>query len=126
MIDKSAEINDFLNENQLKTVGKRIRALREYLNCSQKEFCTLFDIPQSTLSAYETDKMQPTLATLICMATRCSVSMDWLCCIDKKQGENRTIDKNIELNAEVKNGDEIKIDLTLHICLDNQNEKEDK
>ena len=45
--------------------GERIRTVRKNAGCSQKEFCSLLDIPQSTLSAYETDRMQPTVATLI-------------------------------------------------------------
>lgn len=62
--------------------GKRIRSIRQNAECSQKEFCTVLDIPQSTLSAYETDRMQPTVATLINIATKYNVSMDWLCGID--------------------------------------------
>ena len=58
--------------------GERIRTVRKNAGCSQKEFCSLLDIPQSTLSAYETDRMQPTVATLINIATRFNVSMDWL------------------------------------------------
>ena len=45
--------------------GERIRTIRKNAGCSQKEFCSVLDIPQSTLSAYETDRMQPTVATLI-------------------------------------------------------------
>ena len=62
--------------------GKRIRSIRQNAECSQKEFCTVLDIPQSTLSAYETDRMQPTVATLINIATKFNVSLDWLCGID--------------------------------------------
>lgn len=66
--------------------GKRIRSIRQNAECSQKEFCTVLDIPQSTLSAYETDRMQPTVATLINIATKFNVSLDWLCGIDKTNG----------------------------------------
>lgn len=66
--------------------GKRIRSIRQNAECSQKEFCAVLDIPQSTLSAYETDRMQPTVATLINIATKYNVSMDWLCGIDKTNG----------------------------------------
>lgn len=36
------------------------------MNYNQKEFGLLLGIPQSTLSAYETDRMQPTVAEFIC------------------------------------------------------------
>lgn len=63
--------------------GKRIRIVRKNAGCSQKEFCALLDIPQSTLSAYETDRMQPTVMSLINIATKFNVSLDWLCGIEK-------------------------------------------
>lgn len=63
--------------------GERIREVRKNAGCSQKEFCALLDIPQSTLSAYETDRMQPTVASLINIATKFNVSLDWLCGIEK-------------------------------------------
>lgn len=63
--------------------GERIRLVRKDAGCNQKEFCSVLDIPQSTLSAYETDRMQPTVATLINIATKFNVSMDWLCGIEK-------------------------------------------
>ena len=65
-------------------LGKRIRMVRKKAGCSQKEFCSVLDIPQSTLSAYETDRMQPTVASLVNIATKFNVSLDWLCGIDEK------------------------------------------
>lgn len=63
--------------------GERIREVRKNAGCSQKEFCAMLDIPQSTLSAYETDRMQPTVASLVNIATKFNVSLDWLCGIEK-------------------------------------------
>lgn len=63
-------------------LGERIRAVRKKAGCNQKEFCSLLEIPQSTLSAYETDRMQPTVATLVNIATTFNVSLDWLCGIE--------------------------------------------
>lgn len=68
--------------------GERIRTVRKSAGYNQNEFCSLLNIPQSTLSAYETDRMPPTIATLINIATRFNVSLDWLCgiknCISDK------------------------------------------
>lgn len=77
--------------------GKRIRSIRQNAECSQKEFCTVLDIPQSTLSAYETDRMQPTVSTLINIATKFNVSLDWLCGIDKTNGGKYIDSKSIGL-----------------------------
>lgn len=77
--------------------GKRIRSIRQNAECSQKEFCAVLDIPQSTLSAYETDRMQPTVSTLINIATKFNVSMDWLCGIDKTNGGKYIDSKSIGL-----------------------------
>lgn len=65
-------------------LGKRLREVRKNSGYTQKEFGALLDIPQTTLSAYETDRMQPTLASLITIAAKFDVSLDWLCGIETK------------------------------------------
>lgn len=62
--------------------GERIREVRKNSGYTQKEFGALLDIPQTTLSAYETDRMQPTVASLVAIAAKFDVSLDWLCGID--------------------------------------------
>lgn len=68
-------------------LGKRIRDVRENAGYNQKEFGSLLGIPQSTLSAYENDRMLPTVSTLINIAVKCDVSLDWLCGIENKERE---------------------------------------
>lgn len=63
--------------------GERIREVRKNMGCNQKEFCAALDIPQSTLSAYETNRMQPTISTLVKIAEKYNVSVDWLCGIER-------------------------------------------
>lgn len=80
--------------------GKRIRAVRKNAGCSQKEFCEILDIPQSTLSAYETDRMQPTIVSLVSIATKFNVSLDWLCGIeltDEDKKHNAVIEDIIKI-----------------------------
>lgn len=77
--------------------GEHIRTVRKNAGCSQKEFCSFLDIPQSTLSAYETDRMQPTVATLVNIATKFNVSLDWLCGIDKLHTSTYLDNKSIGL-----------------------------
>lgn len=77
--------------NNSKLFGERIRIIRKQTGYSQKEFCAMLDIPQSTLSAYETDRMQPTVTTLINIAVKCDVSMDWLCGLEPKETQSDVI-----------------------------------
>lgn len=77
-------------------LGKRIREVREKAGLNQKEFCAELGIPQSTLSAYETDRMQPTVASLINIAEKWGVSLDWLCGIERANKYDNVPD---DLNA---------------------------
>lgn len=73
--------------------GKRIRDVRENAGYNQKEFGSLLGIPQSTLSSYENDRMLPTVTTLINIAIKCDVSLDWLCGI--KEGREKSVSSNL-------------------------------
>lgn len=73
---KSSETNEKIK------FGERIRLVRKNAKCSQKEFGSMLNIPQSTLSAYETNRMQPTIVSLVNIAKKFNVSLDWLCGID--------------------------------------------
>ncbi|MDE6728732.1 MAG: helix-turn-helix domain-containing protein [Oscillospiraceae bacterium] len=75
--------------------GERIREVRNKSGFTQKEFGALLDIPQTTLSAYETDRMQPTIISLVAIAVRFGVSLDWLCGIES----NPSNDLYTSLNA---------------------------
>ncbi len=63
-------------------IGERIQQLRKNAGYSQKEFSELLNIPQSTLSSYETNKNKPTLKALIDLSEKLNVSLDWLCGIE--------------------------------------------
>lgn len=77
--------------------GERIRAVRKSVGKNQKEFSALLEIPQSTLSAYETDAMQPAIFNLVKIAKTFNVSMDWLCGLEKTQEINSLDGKSIGL-----------------------------
>lgn len=68
-------------------LGKRIREVRESAELNQKEFCAVLGIPQSTLSAYETGRMQPTVTSLVNIAEKFNVSLDWLCGIESAKNK---------------------------------------
>lgn len=58
--------------------GERLRALREEKNISQEAFGKLFNLSQSTIAYYESNKKDPSRATLIKMAEYFGVSLDYL------------------------------------------------
>lgn len=118
-------------DNRRLTLGERICEVRNHLEFSQKQFSDFLGIPQSTLSAYETDRMQPTLTAIINIALKCGVSIDWLCGIEKDKC-NKSDDSSVNANNTTfttirsdKNGNEIKIDLTIHICSEDEAEADD-
>lgn len=94
--------------------GERIREVRKIAGCSQKEFCSVLDIPQSTLSAYETDRMQPTIASLVNIATKYNVSLDWLCGIEKNVSDFGTVGDVLSAVCELAEIEGLKIDFTIH------------
>lgn len=102
--------------------GERIRTIRNNAGCSQKEFCSVLDIPQSTLSAYETDRMQPTVATLINIATKYNVSMDWLCGIEKSVPGFGTVGEALSAVYDLAEIEGLKIDFTINDHLPNDKE----
>lgn len=85
-------------------LGERIRKVRKNAKCTQKEFGTLLNIPQTTLSAYETDRMQPTIASLVNIAEKFNVSLDWLCGVEGGEiiMEQESNDSDIELSDDLK------------------------
>lgn len=99
--------------------GERIRKVRKNAGCSQKEFCSMLDIPQSTLSAYETDRMQPTIASLVNIATKFNVSLDWLCGIEKNVSPFGTIGDALNALYDITEIEGLKIDFTIHDYLPN-------
>ncbi len=105
--------------------GERIRLVRKNAECSQKEFCALLDIPQSTLSAYETDRMQPTIATLVKIAEKFNVSVDWLCGIEKSVSTFGTLGETLSAVYDLAEIEGLKIDFTINDHLPNDMETAD-
>lgn len=73
-------------------LGEKLQTLRKSLNYTQKEFAEYLGIPQPSLSAYENDKNSPTVEVLINIATKCNISLDWLC------GLNENSSKEFEIS----------------------------
>lgn len=60
------------------SIGSRIQFLRKEMGLSQKAFADFLNIPQSSISVYENDKISPTVGVLINIARKCNISLDWL------------------------------------------------
>lgn len=76
---------------QEQTLGERIITLRKMMNMTQKEFAKFLGIPQPSLSAYENGKNSPTVEVLINIATKCRISLDWLCGIQIQTNQFATL-----------------------------------
>ena len=59
--------------------AEHLREVRREMSLTQRGFSDYLDISQATLSNYENQKLVPTLETLVKIATKCNVSLDWLC-----------------------------------------------
>lgn len=71
--------------------SKRIKELRTSLDLTQSQFAKEIGTTQATLSSYEnTDKM-PSIDTLIMIAQKYNVSLDWLCGLQNEQLPVQTI-----------------------------------
>ena len=69
-----------LDEDAKNIFGSRLRSLRtNFLHMNQKEFAAFLEIPQPTVSAYESGKIKPTVDALINVSEKCDISTDWLC-----------------------------------------------
>lgn len=68
---------------------ERIKAIREDIPMTQKEFSDLLGIKQQTLSGYETGKMKPPIDVLAMISQKCNISIDWMCGISEKRQSQR-------------------------------------
>lgn len=60
------------------TIGKRIKALREDMDLSQKELAVKANITEATLSRYENDLREPKVSVIIRLARELNTTTDFL------------------------------------------------
>ncbi len=60
------------------SLGFKIKRLREENNLTQSELGEKLNISKATISKYETDKVEPSIPTLISMSKLFNVSIDFL------------------------------------------------
>ncbi len=61
------------------TVGEKLKAIRNNLEHTQKEFSDLIGISQATLCQYEKGYQTPHMDVLVRIAEATNISMDWIC-----------------------------------------------
>ncbi len=76
---------------ELEIFATRIKELRESFGMTQKEFSQYVGIKQQTLSGYERGLMKPPLDIITEIAKKCSVSIDWLCGLEKENKNSLSI-----------------------------------
>lgn len=62
----------------MKTIGQRIKYLREVLNLSQQDVADSTGISRGNISNYEKDRVSPTVDTIVALCKFLNVSADWL------------------------------------------------
>lgn len=108
-------------------LGEKLQTLRKSLNYTQKEFAEYVGIPQPSLSAYENDKNSPTVEVLINIATKCNISLDWLCGLNENSSKEFEISELKDLASVIYNLmeiNEIGIDIKVNDKLPNGIETE--
>ncbi|PWW06281.1 helix-turn-helix protein [Paenibacillus cellulosilyticus] len=86
------------------TFGERLKKLRDRKGISQQELADRFNLSQSTIAYYESDKKQPSQNTLQKLADFYETSVDFLL----GRTQNELVTKYLELQSEANTGRGIK------------------
>jgi len=65
--------------------AERIKELRQNLNLSQRDFAESIGVSAMSISTYESNAKSPSIETVIKIANRHNVSIDWLCGLSDKK-----------------------------------------
>ncbi|MBC8059299.1 MAG: helix-turn-helix transcriptional regulator [Clostridiaceae bacterium] len=87
----------------MKTIGERIKNIREELQLTGEEFGNKFNVAKGTVSNWENNNRTPDAQALIKIADLGDVSLDWLLC-------RTDIKTAIVVNDKV-NGDDIQLEV---------------
>ena len=96
------------------TIGERLQQLRKEMKYTQKEFAEFLDIPQPSISAYENNRNSPTVDVLVNIATKCNISLDWLCGLSASRFSVSTMSDVMDLLYVLFETNELKLDIDVH------------
>lgn len=74
-------------EPELRKIGLRLAAARKIKGYSQTTLANLVGLKQTTYSAYETGKVEPSITTLYSLAKELDASMAWLLGLPEGEGK---------------------------------------
>lgn len=104
--------------------AEKMLILRNEYRMSQKEFAAYLDIPQPTLSSYESGRNAPIMEALINIAVKCSVSLDWLCGLSTSRNSISSISDIADFFYKLYEFNEIGGEIEIHDHLPNDLETE--
>ena len=106
------------------TFSDRIKKLRKEHDMNQKEFAEYIGIRQATLSSYEKGTVTPSSETLLCIAQKFNISLDWLFGLSQTQINISTVGDIASFFALMTNLNEIEFELEINDHLPNDTEDE--
>lgn len=80
-------------------IGERIKELRKSKKMSQSELGKFIGVSQTTVTAWENGRAEPSSSYVAKLATFFNVSTDYLLGRDTKEDDLKTADKNVQLIA---------------------------
>lgn len=80
-------------------IGERIKELRKSKKMSQSELGKFIGVSQTTVTAWENGRAEPSSSYVAKLATFFNVSTDYLLGRDHKEDNLKTADKNVQLIA---------------------------
>lgn len=104
--------------------SEHIKELRNNMKMNQADFSKLIGTNQSTLSAYENGDRFPPYETLITIASKCNISLDWLCGLSEKKQSDETVvtySDLINILLKLKDVNSVSIDFKLQSYSDSFN-----
>lgn len=78
-------------------IGKRIKSIRESMKKTQIEFCEIINCTQAALSGYENGSKIPSIDTLFTIASKCHVSLDWICGLVNQEDNRFSFNTNADI-----------------------------
>ncbi len=66
-------------------LSARLKELRKIMKLTQKQFAELINVSTVSVSSYESGAKNPSLDMVINIATKCNVSIDWLCGLTERK-----------------------------------------
>lgn len=78
LLKEQKNLTEALKDSIRETFGKRLRTARKKAGLTQVQISQELNIIQKSFSQYETGRTAPSMSTLVALAKKLNVSVDWL------------------------------------------------